>query len=139
MRFLVLLQLYKVFILYCPDLFSFIFFLILQCWEIEPASRPTFSALRAELSNRFPEILQATQAFREDNDPDKLKLDEGDKIAVIDGRPDHFYWKGQNQRTYDVGLFPRSSASPLRRRLADDISRPLRNSMVMNDHNSRQN
>jgi activated CDC42 kinase 1 len=105
--------------------------MILQCWEIEPSCRPTFSALRAELSNRFPEVLQATQAYREEGDSEKLKLDEGDKIAVIDGRKDHYFWKGQNQRTYDVGLFPRAYASPLRRRLTDDISRPLRNSMVI--------
>jgi len=105
------------------------FICLFQCWEIEPAARPTFAALRAELSNRFPDSLQATQAYRED-DPEKLNLEEGDKITVIDGRPDHFFWKGQNQRTFEVGLFPRSSASPLRRRLVDDISRPLRNSMV---------
>jgi len=32
-----------------------------------------------------------------------------DRIQVIDGQPEHQWWKGQNQRTYEVGWFPLSS------------------------------
>lgn len=31
----------------------------------------------------------------------------GDIIALIDERPDLRYIKGQNQRTFDIGTFPR--------------------------------
>lgn len=107
-----------------------------QCWDLEPSARPTFEALRAELANRFPETLQATQSFHEDNDPDKMTLEEGDKIAVIDGRTDNYYWNGQNQRTFSIGLFPRSVTVPQRKRLPDDISKPLRNSLIHTGHGS---
>jgi len=34
-------------------------------------------------------------------------LEVGDKIIVIDGQPDHFWWKGQNLRTFQIGKFAR--------------------------------
>lgn len=37
----------------------------------------------------------------------RLTLDQGDIIALIDGRPDLRFIKGQNQRTFDIGTFPR--------------------------------
>lgn len=87
------------------------------------------------MSRLYPDLLLATQSFSED-DPAKLKLTEGDKIIVIDGKPDHYYWKGQNERTFDIGLFPRCVTSPLRRKLPDDISKPLRNSFIHTGHGS---
>jgi len=79
--------------------------------------------------------MQAVQSFQED-EPDKLKVKEGDKIAVIEGRPEHYYWKGQNLRTFEVGIFPRCIASPLRKTATDDISKPLRNSFIHTGHGS---
>jgi activated CDC42 kinase 1 len=80
--------------------------------------------------------MQALQPFQEENDPEKLSLEEGEKIVVIDGRPDRYYWKGQSQKSYDVGLFPRCVVTPLRKRKPDDISAPLRNSFIHTGHGS---
>lgn len=79
--------------------------------------------------------MKAIQGFDED-DSEKLKVQEGDTIAVIDGKPDHYYWKGQNQRSYQIGIFPRCIASPLRRLEPNDISSPLRNSFIHTGHGS---
>lgn len=37
----------------------------------------------------------------------RLNIDHGDIIALIDERPDLRFIKGQNQRTFDIGTFPR--------------------------------
>lgn len=107
-----------------------------QCWAKEPSDRPTFPALRAYLSENFPQALEANQAFQEEGEPSKLSLDIGDKIAVVEGRTEHYYWKGQNQRNFQIGLFPRCIVSPLRKRQSDDISKPLRNSFIHTGHGS---
>ena len=108
-----------------------------QCWALQPQDRPTFAALRAFLSDTYPEELQAMQAYDEE-ESEKLKLEEGDKIAVIEGKPDRYYWRGQNLRTFSIGIFPRCIASTLRRRRTDDISKPLRNSFIHTGHGSIQ-
>jgi len=41
------------------------------------------------------------------DDSVNLDLEVGDKIIVIDGQPDHFWWKGQNLRTFQIGKFAR--------------------------------
>jgi len=41
------------------------------------------------------------------DDSANLDLEVGDKIIVIDGQPDHFWWKGQNLRTFQIGKFAR--------------------------------
>ena len=47
-----------------------------------------------------PVEMKAIQGLDE---PGKLKIEPGDKITVIDGKTDHYYWKGQNKRTCEVG------------------------------------
>lgn len=37
----------------------------------------------------------------------RLTIDQADIIALIDERPDLRFIKGQNQRTFDIGTFPR--------------------------------
>ncbi|KAI8434804.1 hypothetical protein MSG28_003315 [Choristoneura fumiferana] len=37
---------------------------------------------------------------------DQMTVEAGDAIILIDKRPELRYWKGQNQRTLEVGLFP---------------------------------
>lgn len=37
----------------------------------------------------------------------QMTIDAGDAIILIDKRPELHWWKGQNQRTLEVGLFPR--------------------------------
>jgi activated CDC42 kinase 1 len=60
----------------------------------------------------------------------------GDTIIVIDGQPEHFYWKGQNQRTFEIGLFPRKIVHNVAGKRAKDISRPLKNSFLHTGHGS---
>ena len=45
-----------------------------------------------------PIEMKALQSY---NEYGKLCMDPGDMITVIDGKPDHYYWKGQNKRTCD--------------------------------------
>ena len=60
----------------------------------------------------------------------------GDTIIVIDGQPEHYYWKGQSQRTFDIGFFPRKIVHNVAGKRAKDISRPLKNSFLHTGHGS---
>ena len=52
-------------------------------------------------------------------------------------RSDCYWWTGQNQRTFDIGMFPRCWTEPDgRRRNGVDISRPLRHSFIHTGHGS---
>lgn len=59
---------------------------------------------REFLSGVSPALVRAKSAYQSDG---RLTIDHGDVIAIIDGRPDLQYIKGQNQRTFDIGTFPR--------------------------------
>jgi len=77
--------------------------------------------------------MRAMQPFEEEG---KLALVPGDSIVIVEGKPDCHWWKGQNLRTFDIGLFPRSLANPLRKKAVEDISKPLRNSFIHAGHGS---
>lgn len=51
-----------------------------------------------------PTVVKATANYAEEN---RLALDTGDTIALIDERPDLHFVKGQNQRSFEIGTFPR--------------------------------
>ena len=51
-----------------------------------------------------PPIVKAISSFNEEN---RLVVEPGDTIVLIDGRPELRYIKGQNQRSFDIGTFPR--------------------------------
>nr|KAG5706475.1 hypothetical protein BaRGS_032868 [Batillaria attramentaria] len=112
----------------CP---SDIFGLVMQCWAHKPQDRPTFVALKDFLCEMRPPIVKATQKCEE---PGKLQVDEGDFITIIDGKPEHYWWKGQNRRTAEVGSFPRNIVDVQRRLGGHDISRPLKNSFIHTGH-----
>jgi len=57
--------------------------LLLQCWAKVPTDRPTFLALKDFLSETLPPVMKATQKFVE---ADKMHIEPGDSIIVIDGR-----------------------------------------------------
>ncbi|GFY59022.1 activated CDC42 kinase 1 [Trichonephila inaurata madagascariensis] len=112
----------------CP---TDIYQLMLQCWAHKPSDRPTFLALQDFLCEARPLTLTSAQAFDE---PDKLKIEVGDVIEVIEGRQECYWWKGQNQRTFQIGIFPRLIADRQRPITSDDISKPLRNSFIHTGH-----
>lgn len=78
--------------------------IMLQCWAREPAERPTFAAIKEFLRKTMPPVMKAVDKFDE---ADKMQIVQGDAIAIIDGRAELYWWKGQNLRTFQVGQFPR--------------------------------
>uniref|UniRef100_A0A1I8G640 non-specific protein-tyrosine kinase n=1 Tax=Macrostomum lignano TaxID=282301 RepID=A0A1I8G640_9PLAT len=48
--------------------------------------------------------------------------------------PENFWWHGQNQRTSEVGWFPRALASTGKPLDPRDISRPIKNSFIHTGH-----
>lgn len=50
---------------------------------------------------------QVVKAARSVHEPNFLSIEQGDTIVIIDGRPELKYFKGQNQRTFEIGVFPR--------------------------------
>ena len=112
-----------------PDIYQ----LMLQCWASMPTDRPTFEALKDFLAETVPVIVKAKETYVEEG---KLAIEAGDKIYIIEGRSEHLVWKGQNQRSYDVGYFPRKIVEDASGRRSKDISRPLKNSFIHTGHGS---
>lgn len=80
-----------------------------------------------------PAMVRAKSAYLADG---RLTIDHGDIIALIDERPDLRFIKGQNQRTFDIGTFPRNIVEPLKGSKMADISRPLNDSFRHTGHGS---
>lgn len=77
--------------------------MMLRCWMRDPAERPTFASLRESLTGMVPSVMKALSRFEE---TDKMVVENDDEIVIIDGRPENYWWKGQNQKTFQVkGLF----------------------------------
>lgn len=112
----------------CP---SQMYRLMLQCWAAVPSDRPTFLASKEYLLGSFPAVMKALQKFEE---PEKMTIERGDTIVVIDGSAELYWWKGQNQRTFQIGKFPRCIVDPMRKKQPDDISKPLQNSFIHTGH-----
>lgn len=110
---------------------SCIYELMLRCWAREPSERPTFASLKESLIGMVPSVMKALNAFEETG---KMSIESGDQIAIIDGRPENYWWKGQNQRTFQVAHFPRCLVDPMRRKQPEDISKPLENSFIHTGH-----
>ncbi|KAF5396581.1 hypothetical protein PHET_10613 [Paragonimus heterotremus] len=88
----------------CPRRF---YQIMLACWRAESKRRPTFAYLAKRLDELTSAscVVVASQTFDE---ADRLGLESGDVVVVLDGRPDQFWWRGQNKRTGELGAFPRS-------------------------------
>ncbi|KYM94508.1 Activated CDC42 kinase 1 [Cyphomyrmex costatus] len=105
--------------------------LMLRCWAKEPSERPTFASLKESLAGMVPSVMKALTAFEEAG---KMSIEPGDQIAIIDGQPENYWWKGQNQRTFQIAHFPRCLVDPMRRKQPEDISKPLENSFIHTGH-----
>ena len=116
----------------CPD---DIYQILLQCWAKVPTDRPTFDSLKDFLMETAPAVVKAVQNFGEEN---KLNIELGDTIIVIDGVNENHWWRGQNQRTYDIGNFPRKFVRNVAGKKAKDISKPIKNSFIHTGHGSHK-
>ena len=124
-----------------------IYQLLLQCWAAVPNDRPTFVALKDFFQEARPQKLKAKQGFdgtgETEQSPSKihdnyLHVELEDVIEVIEGNPENYWWKGQNQRTFEIGYFPRCiSASSDKSLNQNDISKPLQNSFIHAGHGGR--
>uniref|UniRef100_A0A8D8YH53 Activated CDC42 kinase 1 n=1 Tax=Cacopsylla melanoneura TaxID=428564 RepID=A0A8D8YH53_9HEMI len=108
--------------------------LMMQCWSKNPGDRPTFSAIKQFLTRLTPPIMKATQNSHDMDEEGKLYITEGDQVVVIEGDPENHWWRGQNLSTMNIGYFPRNIVNPMRPKKGDDISRPLRNSVIHTGH-----
>ncbi|CAL8312938.1 unnamed protein product [Merluccius merluccius] len=113
---------------YCPqDVYN----VMLQCWSPKPDDRPTFTALRDFLLEMMPTDMRALQDFEEE---DKLQINMNDVITIIEGRAEHYWWRGQNRRSLRVGPFPRHVVTSVAGLSAQHISRPLKHSFIHTGH-----
>ena len=117
-----------------PHLCSKQFYSVLnECWSAEPSDRPSFKVLHQLIrSIKIIEMKSKDDFSREG----KLEIKRGDKIVIVDGNAQNYWWSGQNQRTLEVGRFPRALLDPQRKINSDDISMPLKNSFIHTGHMS---
>ncbi|XP_065200150.1 activated Cdc42 kinase Ack [Planococcus citri] len=106
--------------------------LLMKCWERNPSDRPSFDSIRERLLTSTPQVMKASQDFKEIDKP--MDIEKGDTIVVIEGAPESYYWRGQNLRSFLIGLFPRCILDPMRPKQSDDISKPLRHSFIHTGH-----
>ncbi|KAM8822415.1 LOW QUALITY PROTEIN: activated CDC42 kinase 1 [Spinachia spinachia] len=78
-----------------------------------------------------PTDMKALQDFEEE---DKLQIKMNDVITIVEGRAEHYWWRGQNRGTLRVGQFPRHVVTAVAGLSARDISRPLKHSFIHTGH-----
>lgn len=146
----------------CPDACpTMVYQTLLQCWDTEPSCRPNFSTLYQYLSTSYPLEVRSTQhvsdlssrrfdfnkgeGSRSGSSSENLNSSQtdrkilnciiDDRIFVIDGQPEKYWWKGQNQRTFDIGWFPLCSTRWLTpKKSSQMISKPLKNTFFHEAH-----
>lgn len=89
---------------------------------------------REFLVGQAPQLVKATSTYCVEG---RLKIEQNDTIAIIDGRPELSFLKGQNQRTFETGTFPRNILEVLRfnrHGTLNTISRPVHGTLQHSSH-----
>ncbi|XP_028330023.1 non-receptor tyrosine-protein kinase TNK1 isoform X2 [Gouania willdenowi] len=92
-----------------PDCPQELYSVMRKCWACNPADRPSFAHLSIMVAEAKPMEVQATRDFAEQR---KLTLVTNDVVTVIEKGLELSEWRGQNQRTLNVGWFPASLTVP---------------------------
>ena len=126
--------------------------MMLKCWSREPKDRPLFTDLKLFFQENKPSKLIVLKEFDGSNinlprladnsfsffTKKPLVIKSEDEIDVIEGKPDCYWWRGQNQRTFDLGYFPRcmtiETIKDEKKRSINYISKPLVNSLIHAAH-----
>ena len=103
--------------------------LLLQCWSSHPSERPSFELIKKLVKETKIVEMKAKADYKQE---DRLEMKLDDKIVIIEGDAAKYWWKGQNQRTLSIGMFPRAVLNPQRPITTEDISLPLKNSFIHN-------
>lgn len=77
-----------------------------------------------------PAMVRAKSAYMADGHG-RLTIDHGDILALIDERPDLRFIKGQNQRTFDIGTFPRYNNNNNKTSLFSFISKIVSTNLIL--------
>jgi hypothetical protein len=81
--------------------------LMQSCWQSEPAQRPRFASIKEMLVD--VQFTLADCRHVESSTTDTLPMSVGDKVIVLEGTAEHYYWFGQNTRTRGYGKFARKN------------------------------
>ena len=126
--------------------------IMIKCWSRDPKERPLFTELRLFFqenkpckllclkefdgnNSKHPQIAEGSFSYS-NNKP--LVIKSEDEIDVIEGNLDCYWWRGQNQRTFELGYFPRCSTIEInkegKKKNFNYISKPLVNSLIHAAH-----
>ncbi|XP_068629380.1 activated Cdc42 kinase Ack isoform X1 [Battus philenor] len=104
-----------------------VYMLMMQCWDLNPKERPTFAGIQRYMeTNKFETALAGISYHRQG----QMTIEAGDAIILIDKRPELHWWKGQNQRTLEVGLFPSTLVSASKSKTPQSAKKPQSSSPI---------
>ncbi|KPJ06202.1 Activated CDC42 kinase 1 [Papilio machaon] len=99
-----------------------IYMLMMQCWDLNPKERPTFAGIQRYMETNKFETAIASLSYHKQG---QMTIEAGDAIILIDKRPELHWWKGQNQRTLEVSLFPSTLVSIAKSKNVPSVIKPL--------------
>nr|AON96635.1 serine/threonine-protein kinase [Bicyclus anynana] len=97
-----------------------VYMLMMQCWDLNPKERPSFLGIQRFMETNKCDAAIANLSYRKHG---QMSIEAGDKIICIDKRPELHWWKGQNQRTMEIGLFPSTLVTIMKNKKGSDMAK----------------
>ncbi|XP_039747234.1 ack-related non-receptor tyrosine kinase [Pararge aegeria] len=97
-----------------------VYMLMMQCWDLNPKERPSFAGIQRFMETNKCDTAQANLSYRRHGE---MTIEAGDTIVCIDKRLELHWWKGQNQRTLEVGLFPRTLVTMVKSKKGAEVTK----------------